>query len=210
MSPGSADAPAERLLKIREALLDRIWRGLFVVALVATPVSISRALFTGWFHMYSVHLVAALAVVFVYLNRARVPFAAKSVLVFVIIWSVGLAGLLTMGLLSAGYWWLVMSSLLVSTLYSLRAGVVSAMVVTVLANRLVKRDANAAPIERANEAEGDGREPDALAGRNEKESVGHARFSAVRESKRGARLRGRSRALRSWARRARASATFRS
>ena len=132
MSPGSADAPAERLLKIREALLDRIWRGLFVVALVATPVSVSRASFTGWFHMYSVHLVVALLIVVVYWNRARVPFATKSVLVFVIIWSVGLAGLLTMGLLSAGYWWLVMSSLLVSTLYSLRAGVASAMVVTVL------------------------------------------------------------------------------
>ena len=82
--------------------------------------------------MYSVHLVVALLIVVVYWNRARVPFATKSVLVFVIIWSVGLAGLLTMGLLSAGYWWLVMSSLLVSTLYSLRAGVASAMVVTVL------------------------------------------------------------------------------
>jgi hypothetical protein len=132
MSSGSADGPAERLLKIREALLDRIWRGLFVVALVATPVSVSRAFFTGWCHMYSVHLVAALLIVVVYWNRARVPYATKSVLVFVIIWSVGLAGLLTMGLLSAGYWWLVMSSLLVSTLYSLRAGVASAMVVTVL------------------------------------------------------------------------------
>ena len=132
MSPGSADAPAERLLKIREALLDRIWRGLFVVALVAAPVSVSRAFFTGWFHMYSVHLVVALLVVVVYWNRARIPFVTKSVLVFVIIWSVGLAGLLTMGLLSAGYWWLVMSSLLVSTLYSLRAGVAAAMVVTVL------------------------------------------------------------------------------
>ena len=130
MSP--AHAPAERLLKIREALLDRIWRGLFVVALVATPVSVSRASFTGWFHMYSVHLVVALLIVVMYWNRARVPFATKSLLVFVIIWSVGLAGLLTMGLLSAGYWWLVMSSLLVSTLYSLRAGVASAMVVTVL------------------------------------------------------------------------------
>jgi len=131
-SPESADAPAERLLKIREALLDRIWRGMFVVALVAAPVSISRAFFTGWFPMYSVHLVMALLIVLLYWNRARVPFVTKSVLVFVIIWSVGLAGLLTMGLLSAGYWWLVMSSLLVSTLYSLRAGVASAMAVTVL------------------------------------------------------------------------------
>ena len=130
MSPGSADAPAERLQKIREVLLDRIWRGLFVVAVVAAPVSISRAFFTGWFHMYSVHVVMALLIVVVYWNRARIPFVTKSVLVFVIIWSVGLAGLLTMGLLSAGYWWLVMSSLLVSTLYSLRAGVAVAMIVT--------------------------------------------------------------------------------
>ena len=122
---GSADAPAERLLKIREALLDRIWRGMFAVALVAAPVSVSRAFFTGWFHMYSVHLAVTLLIVVVYWNRARVPFVTKSVLVFVIIWSVGLAGLLTMGLLSAGYWWLVMSSLLGPSRQSRRSGRIS-------------------------------------------------------------------------------------
>jgi signal transduction histidine kinase/CheY-like chemotaxis protein/HPt (histidine-containing phosphotransfer) domain-containing protein len=132
MELGSADTPAERLLKIREKLVDRIWHGMVVVALVAGPASVSRALFTGWLHMYSVHVAVMVVIVVTYWLRARVPFAAKSVLMLLILWSVGLAGLFSVGLLSTGYWWLVMSSLLVSTLYSLRLGAISAVVATAL------------------------------------------------------------------------------
>jgi len=56
----SADAPAERLLKIRQTLVDRIWRGLFFVALVGAPASVSRSVTTGWLRLYSFHLAVAL------------------------------------------------------------------------------------------------------------------------------------------------------
>jgi len=128
----SADAPAERLLKIRQTLVDRIWRGLFFVALVGAPASVSRSVTTGWLRLYSFHLAVALLVVVVYWYRARIPFAIKSALMLMIFWGIGLAGLFTLGFLGPAYWWLVMSSLLVSTLYSWRAGIATAAVATVL------------------------------------------------------------------------------
>jgi hypothetical protein len=132
MDSRSADTPAERLLKIRQTLVDRIWRGLFFVALVGAPASVSRFVATGWLHLYSFHLAVALLVVFVYLYRARIPFVIKSALMLLCFWGVGLAGLFTLGFLGPGYWWLVMSSLLVSTLYSWRAGIATAALVSCL------------------------------------------------------------------------------
>jgi signal transduction histidine kinase/CheY-like chemotaxis protein len=132
MDSRSADAPGERLLKIRQTLLDRIWLGLFIVAVVGVPASLSRSISTGWLHRYSLHLAVAILIVVVYWYRARISFAIKLALMLLIIWSVGLVGLFTLGFLGAGYWWLVMSGLLVSTLYSLRAGIATAVVATVV------------------------------------------------------------------------------
>jgi signal transduction histidine kinase len=132
MGSKTADAPAERLLKIRQTLLDRIWHGLFFVAVVGAPASVSRFVSTGWLPVYSFHLALALLIVAAYWYRARMPFAVKSALMLLIFWIIGLAGLFKFGFLGPGYWWLVMSSLLVSTLYSLRAGIATAVVVTVL------------------------------------------------------------------------------
>ena len=128
----SADTPQEQLLKIRHALVDRIWQGLFVVALLGAPVSVARSIFTGWLPLYGFHVGMALLVVAVYLFRARISLAVRSALILLIFWGIGLAGVFTLGVLGAGYWWLVLSSLLVSTLYSIRAGVVCAVAVTAI------------------------------------------------------------------------------
>ena len=128
----SADTPLEQLLKIRHALVDRIWQGLVVVALVGAPASVSRSMVTGWIHLYTLHIGVALLVVAVYWFRAKIPFSVKSALLLLILWAIGLAGLFTFGILGTAYWWLVLSSLLVSTLYSIRAGVVCAAVVTAI------------------------------------------------------------------------------
>jgi len=127
---GSGDTPLEQLLKIRHALVDRIWQGLVVIAVLGAPLSASRFIITGWMALYTLHLAVALLVVAVYWFRARIPFAVKSALILLIFWVIGLAGVSKLGMLGAAYWWLVLSSLLVSTLYSIRAGVVCAAVVT--------------------------------------------------------------------------------
>jgi hypothetical protein len=128
--PKSANTPLDELLKIRHTLVDRIWRGLVVVALLGAPTSVSRSLSTGWMALYSVHIVLALVVLAVYWFRARISVAVKSALLVLLLSCVGLVGVLTLGVLGTGYWYLVLSSLLVSTLYSMRAGIAGAAVVS--------------------------------------------------------------------------------
>ena len=82
--------------------------------------------------LYGFHIGMAVLVVAVYWFRARIPFAVKSALILLIFWAIGLAGLFTLGILGSGYWWLVLSSLLASTLFSIRAGVVCAVAVTAI------------------------------------------------------------------------------
>lgn len=124
--------PPDELLKLRHTLVDRIWRGLVVVALLGGPASVLRSLSTGWMALYSVHIVLALVVLAVYGFRARISIAVKSALLVLILACVGLVGVFTLGVLGTGYWYLVLSSLLVSTLYSMRAGIASAVAVAAL------------------------------------------------------------------------------
>lgn len=132
--PASAtsDTPSHRLLQIRQALVDRVFQGLVVVALIAAPASALRSLATGWLHAYSLHIALGLMIVGIYGFRHKIPFAVKSALLVLTFWCIGIVGLLTFGILGAGYWWLVLSSLLVSTLYSVRAGIITMVVTTVL------------------------------------------------------------------------------
>lgn len=128
----STNTSPDELLNTRHALVDRIWRGLVVVALLGAPASVSRSLSTGWMALYSVHIVLALVVLAVYGFRARISVAVKSALLVLILASVGLVGVFTLGVLGTGYWYLVLSSLLVSTLYSMRAGIASSVAVAAL------------------------------------------------------------------------------
>jgi diguanylate cyclase (GGDEF)-like protein len=128
----SANTPPDALLKIRHTLVDRIWRGLAVVALLGGPASVLRSLSTGWMALYSVHIGLALVVLAVYWFRTRISVAVKSALLVLVLASVGLVGVFTLGVLGTGYWYLVLCSLLVSTLYSMRAGIASAVAVTAL------------------------------------------------------------------------------
>lgn len=132
LNSAASDTPADRLLKIRQTLVDRVFQGLVVVALIAAPVSALRSFVTGWLHAYSVHILLGLMIVGIYGFRHAIPVYIKSALLVFIFWCIGIVGLFTFGILGAGYWWLVLSSLLVSTLYSVRAGAINAVVTTVL------------------------------------------------------------------------------
>ena len=132
LNSAASDTSSDRLLQIRQTLVDRVFQGLLVVALVAVPVSAMRSFVTGWLHAYSLHIALGLVVIGTYAVRRRIPFSVKSALLVLIFWCIGIVGLLTFGILGAGYWWLVLSSLLVSTLYSVRAGIINAVVTTLL------------------------------------------------------------------------------
>lgn len=128
----SPDTPTDQLPKIRHALVDGIWKGLVIVALLGAPASVSRYTLSGWRPVYSFHIGAALLALAVYWFRARISFKVKSALLILIFWSIGLVGVFTFGLLGTGYWWLMLSSLFVSIFYSLRAGIASALAVILL------------------------------------------------------------------------------
>src|SRR5690242_11445536 len=122
--PKLTETASIRLLKIREALVDRIWAGLTLVALVGVPASALRSFATGWLPLYTFHAVLGVFIVLVYIFRARIPFIVKSALLLLLLWTLGAVGLLQMGFFGIGFGWLVMTSLLAATIYSLRVGVI--------------------------------------------------------------------------------------
>lgn len=108
--------------QLRLQLLDRIWMAAQILALVGTPASLSRAFSTGWLPIYTVHLLVGLFVVVMYLCRRRFTYRVRSTVILAVFFVIGTVGVLTLGLLGAGLWWLVVCSFLAGTLLSRRAG----------------------------------------------------------------------------------------
>ncbi len=134
-APNSTDSESttvvsDKLLALREGFVERLWQGLIVIALIGAPASASRSITTGWMPLYTFHVGMAVIIIGVFLFRRFLSLDARSVLLIVVFWSIGLAGLLSFGILGASYWWLVLSSLIVSTIYSIRAGIITALAVT--------------------------------------------------------------------------------
>jgi hypothetical protein len=121
-----AGTRANRRQQMREALLAQMWQGLCIVALLGAPASASRALFTGWLHLYTFHVVLALVIVGVHACRARMPFGVKATVLILILAVVGGAAVFRSGLLGLGLWWLLLSSLVAGLLFSIRWGLVLA------------------------------------------------------------------------------------
>ncbi|MGJ8668047.1 MAG: diguanylate cyclase domain-containing protein [Oceanococcus sp.] len=120
----SADVD-DRIAEMQSVLVNRIWAGLAILSLIGVPLSLSRAASTGWLPMYAVHIAVGLTALGVFGLRHRLSSRLKAGLIIVLFWLIGAMGLITLGLLGAGTWWLVTSALLVSTLYSARAGIIT-------------------------------------------------------------------------------------
>ncbi|MSP28507.1 MAG: hypothetical protein EXR80_08910 [Methylococcales bacterium] len=57
--------------------------------------------------------------------RKRINYVWKVLLIVLLLWIIGFAGVLNLGILGSGVWWMVMSATLASTLYSKLAGIVT-------------------------------------------------------------------------------------
>ena len=121
------DDPLDRLLAIRHAFLDRLWGGMFVIAAIGTPVSVMRTHSTGWQHVYSFHIFIGVLAAVLYIARAHFSYRAKLNILLVLFAAIGCSGIFTLGLLGSGVWFLVMCSLLTSTFFSMRIGVLVAV-----------------------------------------------------------------------------------
>ncbi|WP_420429061.1 diguanylate cyclase domain-containing protein [Algiphilus sp.] len=111
----------QRLFATRHVLVDRLLAGLVLIALVGVPASLSRIHLTGWLPLYGVHIALGFFVVALFLVRARLSWQLKAGLILAVFWFVGLGGLINLGILGFGTWWLVMSALVVAIVYSVRA-----------------------------------------------------------------------------------------
>ena len=116
-----------QIAHIRHDFADRIWKGLLFVTVAAVPLSLARSSFTGWLPVYSLHLFLGSIVIAMVLALKKLSFGFKAGFLLVFLWMVGLPGLFTFGLAAPSLWWLVLSCLAASTLYSARAGVAIAL-----------------------------------------------------------------------------------
>ncbi|MBI3228978.1 MAG: response regulator [Burkholderiales bacterium] len=117
----------QQIACIRQQFADHMWKGLLLIAILAMPISLARSAFTGWLPVYSLHLALCLIVLTVVIFLNKIPFAFKAGLLMLLLWIVGVPGLLTFGLAAPGIWWLVLSCLAASTLYSPRVGIAFAI-----------------------------------------------------------------------------------
>lgn len=107
---------------IRTQFVSNMWRGLFWVAALTMPLTLARIYLNHWLPIYGYHLSSALLLAVVARLQARLPFGWRAGLLFSLLWLVGLPGIFSFGLAASGVWWLVLSCLVASVLYSPRFG----------------------------------------------------------------------------------------
>jgi diguanylate cyclase (GGDEF)-like protein len=117
---------------LRDDSLNQIWNGLTLLAIVATPASILRATTTGWLPLYSYFLVVGLLVLVISTLRRKFSYRSKLAMLVVLLWTIGIPGMMTFGVLATGVWWIAISGVLVSALDSERNGMLVFALTTVV------------------------------------------------------------------------------
>tara|TARA_R110001599_G_scaffold353463_1_gene592963 strand:- start:4738 stop:5847 length:1110 start_codon:yes stop_codon:yes gene_type:complete len=110
--------------KIRMDVVDRILLGAFILAILGVPASLSRYPITGWLPLYTAHVTLGAIAITSYLTRRQMPIRTKIFIVIGLFSCVGIGGLIQLGLLGVGMWWLVVTSLLFSMLHTPLSGLI--------------------------------------------------------------------------------------
>lgn len=116
--------------------LDRLWRGLGLIALLSLPVSLMRMVEMPLPSLLWLHVGAVAVALLVNLVLRRLSSRLKLALLVGVLWVTALVGLLTLGLMAASIWYLAIVTLAIGTVISLRAGMLAA-VLAVLALALI-------------------------------------------------------------------------
>jgi len=119
--PGSTD-PEPELAAIRHRYVDHLWRGAAILAILSVPASLIRTLEFGWQPFMTLQLLLAVLVLSVNCLLQRLPMKIKTALLFFVFWAVGISGILSLGLLAVGIWFMAFATVMAVVLYSLRAG----------------------------------------------------------------------------------------
>ena len=116
-----------RLQAVRVQLLEDLWRGMTLVALIAVPASLMRAQQTGWLPLYAAHALLAGLIVLGFVFRNALAYREKLMLLLAVYWAIGILGVFTLGLLGVGFLFLVLSGMVTSTFVSRHAGLYTAI-----------------------------------------------------------------------------------
>ena len=105
-------------------LLEQIWNVVLAVSLLGGLLSIQRFRFTGWLPIYNVHLFVILFFSVCWIYRRQLSFHIRVGILLFLFYLVGISGLFSFGLISAGIWWLILCTLIANMFYSLRTGII--------------------------------------------------------------------------------------
>ena len=116
--------PSVKIEEARAGALDQVLAGMAIVGVFGAPLSVSRALVTGWLPAYSFHLIVGFAVVGLWIYRKQLSLNIKFWTLAAFMWGIGLFGIYTYGMLGAGTWWLASSALIAGMVISPRVGAI--------------------------------------------------------------------------------------
>lgn len=127
----SGDAVFEQMAKVRQNLVERMWHAFFLLSLLVFPVLVWRLANilihgqSGTLGINIVFVTMTLVILIAFPFRRKIPFSVRAAMPVLILSIVGFSGLLVFGAASTAYGWVVQGNFLISTLYSLRAGIVA-------------------------------------------------------------------------------------
>ncbi len=108
-------------LKIK--FLDSAWLGCVIAALAMAPLSLSRIPQTGWNPVYGVHVGITAGLFLGHVFRKRIPHYVKLSMLTLCLGFIGVSGMLHLGLMGVGVWFLAIIAIMMGVAHSLRVGV---------------------------------------------------------------------------------------
>ena len=125
--PTSTHSKDLRVDDFRNQLINRLYGAAAIVALLYAPVLAWRLTEVAWHLQLGVHLFFILFVLGIYPFLPRMSLKVKSAIALVGMLALGASGVLTMGLNSSGYLWILEGLVVAAVLYSLRTAALLAM-----------------------------------------------------------------------------------
>lgn len=123
MHPDTSQLSSElrrQMASLRDALANRLVRGVFWIGVLVVPLSLSRTLATGWLPIYSLHVSVGALYLAMVLTRRRLPTWLKAGAVVATLFTVGVAGVASLGLAAPSLWWLMGSLVVANVLFPMR------------------------------------------------------------------------------------------
>jgi len=113
----STVALQQQLTAIRHQFANTLLRSMAIIALFGVPLSLFRALNTGWLPLYTAHLLLGFVLLLGTTFNKDMSLRFKGILLLLVFWLAGLPGMLNYGFASPGVWWLLASCLVAYVLF---------------------------------------------------------------------------------------------